>query len=256
MQRTRRVPASAAEESVVRFGVSQRLLHLVVMVAFIVLAVTGMPQRFPEFAWSQWLIEHLGGIYATRFIHRIFAWLFVFGALYHIVTVLNHVLIRKAPLTMMLTIKDVRDAIAALRYDLGIGDREPRYDRYDFRQKFEYWGMFFGGAVMIVSGIILYFPVTITRYLPGEFIPAAKALHGYEGLMALLVIVVWHLYGAHFGPEKFPADRSIFSGRISRERMRKEHPVEYERLLERENSVIPFTPGPASEAGEGPDGGG
>ena len=235
MQRSQQIAAGATEETVVRFHASQRALHALVMVAFIVLAITGMPQRFSEFAWSQWMIEHMGGIYVTRFIHRVFAWVFVFAALLHVGIVLYHVLIRKGPLSMMLTIRDVRDAIVAFRYDLGISNQEPKYGRFDFRQKFEYWGMFFGGAVMIVSGILLYFPVTVTRLLPGEFIPAAKALHGYEGLMALLVIIVWHLYGAHFGPEKFPFDRSIFTGRISRERMRKEHPLEYEQLLEKEN---------------------
>lgn len=246
MQRSQDVAASATEETVIRFNVNQRLLHVLVMVAFIVLAITGMPQRFSEFAWSQWMIEHMGGIYVTRFIHRVFAWVFVFAALYHVLVVLHHVFIRKGPLSMMLTIKDVRDAIVAFKYDIGISDQEPKYGRYDFRQKFEYWGMFFGGAVMIVSGILLYFPVTVTRLLPGEFIPAAKALHGYEGLMALLVIIVWHLYGAHFGPEKFPFDRSIFTGRISRERVRKEHPLEYEQLLDKEN--------PGGISGQEPDG--
>ncbi len=242
MQISRRATVAAIEDTVVRFSLGQRLLHVMVMVAFIVLAVTGLPQRFPEFAWSQWIIEHLGGIYAARFIHRVFAWVFVFAALYHVIAVLYHVFVRKGPLTMLVTRTDFTDAVTAFRYDLGIGEQEPRYGRFDFRQKFEYWGMVFGGTVMIVSGILLYFPVTATRFLPGQFIPAAKALHGYEGLMVLLVILIWHLYGAHFGPDKFPFDSSIFTGRISRERMRREHPVEYEQLLERENPPPPAVP--------------
>jgi cytochrome b subunit of formate dehydrogenase len=119
-----------------------------------------------------------------------------------------------------------------LRYYLGVSDEQAQFDRYDYRQKFEYWGLVLGGVVMIVTGLILYFPTTVTRFLAGEVIPAAKVAHSNEGLLAFLVVIIWHVYNAHLSPDVFPFDASIFTGRISRERMEKEHSLEYARMVE------------------------
>lgn len=247
MERFEQLAGKVAEEKVTRFNVSQIFEHWLVMVTFTVLVVTGIPQRFPDNSWSQWLIESMGGIYTTRLIHRIFGFVLIFGAVYHIASLLYHVFLRKRPLSMMLTFKDFRDAVAALSYDLGIADQRPRYGRYDFRQKFEYWGMLLGTTVMVTSGLILMYPVVATRLLPGQFVPASKAAHGYEGLLALLIILIWHLYNAHFGPEKFPIDTTIFTGRISRERMQKEYPLEYEAMVQAETSSAQGLPGEGRE---------
>jgi cytochrome b subunit of formate dehydrogenase len=77
-------------------------------------------------------------------------------------------------------------------------------------------------------------PVLAAQYLPGQLIPVSKVAHSNEGLMAFLVIIVWHIYNAHLSPDVFPFDRSIFTGRVSVERMRHEHPLEYERLMKEE----------------------
>ncbi len=82
---------------------------------------------------------------------------------------------------------------------------------------------------MIMTGFSLLYPVLVTHVLPGELIPVAKVAHSNEGLMAFLVVITWHVFNAHFSPEAFPFDKSIFNGRISRERMRHEHPLEYAR---------------------------
>jgi cytochrome b subunit of formate dehydrogenase len=109
-------------------------------------------------------------------------------------------------------------------------DEHPQYDRYDYKQKFEYWGVIAGGMLMITTGFVLWFPVEVARFLPGEVIPAAKAAHSNEALMAFLVIITWHIYNAVFSPEVFPLDTAIFTGSISRERMVHEHPIELARI--------------------------
>ena len=131
---------------------------------------------------------------------------------------------------MLPTLKDFRDVVTTLRYSFGFTDRPPQFGRFDYRQKFEYWGIIFGSAVIIVSGLFLMYPVMVTRIFPGQFVAAAKEFHGNEAMLAVLTIVIWHLYDTVFKPGIFPSDTSIFSGKISRERMLEEHPLEYAEL--------------------------
>ncbi len=118
-----------------------------------------------------------------------------------------------------------------LKHHLGLSKEEPKFDAFDYKQKFEYWGLVMGGLIMIVTGFILYFPTLAARFLPGQVIPAAKMAHSYEAMLALLVVVTWHLYGVIFNPHTFPLDKSIFSGKIKLEELKQERPLAYERYL-------------------------
>ena len=118
-------------------------------------------------------------------------------------------------------------------YYFGAADRPAKFDRFDYRQKFEYWGLLLGSSIVVGTGLVLLFPILTARFLPGEVIPAAYLAHSQEGLMAFLVVIVWHIYNAHLSPDVFPFDTSIFTGRISEERMRHEHPLEFERIEQR-----------------------
>jgi cytochrome b subunit of formate dehydrogenase len=125
--------------------------------------------------------------------------------------------------------KDLTDALTTLRYYAGLGDTQARFDRYDYKQKFEYWGMLLGSSIVVGTGFVLLYPIEVTRWLPGALVPVAVVAHSNEGLLAFLTIITWHIFNAALAPEVFPLDTSIFSGRISEERMRHEHPLEYER---------------------------
>ena len=215
---------------VTRFSVRQRTEHLLIMGLFLLLAVTGFPQKFFESGWAQWLTVQLGGIDRARWIHRISGILFTLVAVEHLSVGVALAAMKRLNITMVPSKKDFWDAIVTLRYYLGVSEEQAQFDRYDYRQKFEYWGLVLGGMVMIATGFLLYFPIFFTHFLPGEVIPAAQVAHSNEGLLAFLVVLIWHIYNAHLNPDVFPMDPSIFSGKVSEERMIKEHPLEHARL--------------------------
>jgi formate dehydrogenase subunit gamma len=213
-----------------RFSTFRIIEHQLNMSVFIILIITGLSQKFYDYSLSHWVILNLGGIDSVRFIHRYTGVLFLLVTFAHIAIGSIGVIFRKWPASMVINKKDFTDAIENIRYYFGITDRPARCDRYDYKQKFEYWGVVVGGLLMIVTGLVLWFPTAVVKYLPGELIPAAKAAHTNEAMLAFLVIIVWHLYNAIFSPEVFPLDTTIFTGKISVERMKHEHPLEYERL--------------------------
>jgi predicted CXXCH cytochrome family protein len=218
----------ADDREVVRFSPIRRLEHLLVMITFILLLVTGLPQKFHDSGWAVWTTQMLGGIDSTRLLHRITGVVFSVLCVVHLTIALVGVLTGRLEMNITPQKADFRDAIQNLKYYIGLAPQPPKFGRYDYRQKFEYWGMVVGSGVMILSGFVLFFPILFAEFLPGQFIPAAKAAHTYEAMMALLTIIIWHMYGAHLNPDCFPIDKSIFTGRISMARMHHEHALELE----------------------------
>jgi len=214
----------------VRFSPLQRVEHFAVMALFVVLAVTGFPQKFYDHRWAQVMTGWLGGVDTARWFHRAAGSAFGLLLVAHVVRLVSQVARGTVSLSMVPTRQDFRDAVQTLRYYFGVTDKQARFDRFDYRQKFEYWGLLMGSAIVVGTGVVLLFPILTARFLPGELIPAAYLAHSQEGLMAFLVVIVWHIYNAHLSPDVFPFDTSIFTGTISEERMHHEHPLELERL--------------------------
>ncbi len=216
-----------------RFHPLRIIEHQANAITFIVLVVTGISQKFHNSSWAEWIIMNLGGIDNARVIHRTTGLIFTVLTLQHMLTGSYGVIVKKWMPSMVINLKDFTDAIDNLKYYFGITDRPARCDRYDYKQKFEYWGVVIGGILMILTGLTLWFPTKVfylIPFLPGQIIPAAKAAHTNEAMLALLVIVIWHIYNSVFSPDVFPLDTAIFTGKISKERMIHEHPLEYERL--------------------------
>ena len=220
-------------EYIRRFHPLRIIEHQANAITFIVLVVTGISQKFHDSSWAEWIIMNLGGIDNARVIHRTTGLIFTILTLQHILNASYGVIVKKWMPSMVINLKDFTDAIDNLKYYLGITDRPARCDRYDYKQKFEYWGVVIGGILMVFTGLTLWFPTKVFHlipFLPGQIIPAAKAAHTNEAMLALLVIVIWHIYNSVFSPEVFPLDTAIFTGKISKERMIHEHPLEYERM--------------------------
>ena len=226
-------------ETIVRFSRKQRIEHLVVMLLFMTLALTGFPQKFYEARWAAVIVNAIGGLDRLRFLHRMAGLLFSVATIFHIVLITLLALMRRAGMTMVPTRRDFSDAIQQIGWYLGLAKEPAKFDRYDYRQKFEYWGMLIGSLVMVVTGLILYLPLLFTRFFPGEFVPVAQVAHSNEGLMAFLVVITWHIYNAHLSPDVFPFDTCIFTGKISVERMHHEHPLELARMTGDEADAAP-----------------
>ncbi len=218
------------KDTFVRFSRRQRIEHSLVMSLFIILAVTGFPQKFSDAGWARGTLALMGGVEIARALHRFAGIAFALLTAVHMGTAITLVVTGKSRPSMIPGRKDFADAIKTLRYYLGASEEQARFDRYDYRQKFEYWGIIMGGLLMVATGLILYFPLLATRFFPGVLIPIAKVAHSNEGLMAFLVVLTWHIYNAHLNPDVFPFDFTIFNGKISRHRMETEHPLELARL--------------------------
>lgn len=231
------------KDTTIRFSKNQRVQHIVLMISFSTLCLTGLPQRYADTGWARVILSLLGGIDSARIIHHFASVLFAAGVIYHLmIALLDLILIRPRSLSMLPKIQDFKDAFQSVTFMLGRTKDKPAYDRFDFKQKVEYWAMIWGAIVMGITGFILLFPTIITRFLPGVVLPAAKIVHSYEALLAFLAILTWHMYNAHLASEVFPLDTSIFTGRISKHRMQEDHPLELQRI---ENASTPKTPEPA-----------
>ncbi|MDI6772155.1 MAG: cytochrome b/b6 domain-containing protein [bacterium] len=220
------------DSAVERFSLAQRVEHFLLLISFNVLVITGLPQKYSGEGWGERLIVLFGGIGQTRFIHRTVAVILVALGLYHLLVV---VATRKRPVRrhdMNLSIRDIRDMFADLRFLSGRSQERPRFGRFDYRQKFEYLAVLWGTVIMAVTGLIMWFPSLVTQWLPGVVVPAARVAHGGEALLAMLSVVLWHFYNAHFRPDVFPMDPAMFSGKITVERLRHEHPEEFDELQE------------------------
>jgi cytochrome b subunit of formate dehydrogenase len=205
-----------------RFSLGQRTEHLLILSSFTILALTGMPQKFAGAGWAQWMIGAMGGIEMVRLIHRVAATVLMLESVFHVVAVGYRVIVQRVRLTMLPGLGDAREGLAAFLYNLGLRKAPPQAGRYSFGEKFEYWALVWGTVVMIITGFMLWNPIATTRWLPGQFIPAAKAAHGGEALLAVLAIIIWHMYHVHV--RRF--NRSMFTGRMSEHEMLEEHPQE------------------------------
>lgn len=225
--------AAAGQEYIVRFDAHQRLQHFLMMSSFIVLALTGLPQKFDELTISQTWVSALGGLETVRAIHRGAGFVMLANCLYHLGYLFYRIIIQRryGAFAMIPRPKDAADAFQMVRYFLGLSSEKPKFDRFSYLEKFDYFAVFWGIAMMGGSGLVLLFAVQAVHILPGEAVPLAHTIHSDEALLAVGWIAIVHMFNAHLAPGIFPFNPAIFTGRLSRERYAHEHPLEYERII-------------------------
>ncbi len=227
-----------------RFSLPRRLEHALALLTVTTLFLTGLPQILDGKVGAT-MLRLFGGLDAARHIHRVAGLVLCVHAAAHITANFIGVVTGRMRLALLPTTEDVKDARDTLLYYFGFRSEGPRLPKFDYRQKFEYLGMVFGGLAMVASGLVLLYPQATASLLPGEIIPAARVLHTNEAVLAFLVLIIWHVYGSHLSPEVFPIDKSIFTGYITLEDLKRQHAREYEHLFPHGAPVLPGEKAPA-----------
>jgi cytochrome b subunit of formate dehydrogenase len=230
--------ASAAKEFV-RFTRLNRLLHATMILSFMSLALTGLTLKFSYTTWASVVSRLLGGYEAAGYIHRVAAVLMVGIFITHITDLVRrkrreYGSWRKMLLgsdTMLPTRKDLADFVASVKWFVGRGER-PRFGRWTYWEKFDYFAVFWGIAVIGSTGLTLWFPELFTRLMPGWTLNVATIIHSDEALLATGFIFTVHFFNTHLRPEKFPMDIVVFTGRMTLEEFRNDKPAEYEALVQ------------------------
>jgi cytochrome b subunit of formate dehydrogenase len=217
-------------EYIVRFTLVQRVQHIVLMIALVLLSITGLTLKFHELWLSQFLIRLEGGIEGRGLIHRGAAILLILLTFYHLLYVMFTRAGHEEFIKLLPRRKDFNDFWKAVRYNLGYGKGYPAFEKYNFVQKFQYAGVIIGSAIMIATGLVLWFENQSMAVIPKWLMDVTAVVHGYEGLLAFLVLLLWHLYLAHLNPDVFPMDRVWLTGRMSLDDLKRKHVLEYEKV--------------------------
>ncbi len=222
-----------------RFSRLNRILHILMIVSFINLALTGMSLKFSYTGWAVFLSHMFGGFESAGVIHRFSAFIMFSVFAIHLIDVFRQKRKEKMSLkqmifgsgSMMFNKKDLHDLIDSLKWFLGRGDR-PQYGRWTYWEKFDYFAVFWGMIVIGSTGLTLWFPEFLTQFIPGWAINVATIIHSDEALLATGFIFTIHFFNTHLRPEKFPMDIVIFSGRYPLEEFKMDRPDEYNQLVE------------------------
>lgn len=216
------VVAAHGETLYVRFSLSQRIEHLVLLVSFSMLGITGLAQKYATSQAGGFVISLFTGIDGSRIVHRWSAVILMAVSVYHVVASLYRILVLRHPLSITPLIDDFKHLFQDILYYFGKRAHKAYYGRYSYAEKVEYLAVVWGTVIMAITGFMMWNPIATTRFLPGEWIPAAKAAHGGEALLAVLAIILWHFYHVHIRH----LNKSMFTGTLTEEEMRHEHPAE------------------------------
>jgi predicted CXXCH cytochrome family protein len=223
-----------------RFSAFQRMQHLMMMVSFFALAITGMALKFSYAGWAQDFSRAFGGFHTMGVVHRLGALVLIMVFCLHLWDVRSKKIqsgqtwrqMLTGSTSILFTPRDWKEFVGSIKWFTGLGPR-PNYGRYTYWEKFDYFAVFWGVMVIGLSGFALWFPEMLTQVMPGWTINVATIIHSDEALLAVGFIFTIHFFNTHFRPDKFPMDPVIFTGRVPIEELKHDKPAEYAQLVER-----------------------
>jgi formate dehydrogenase gamma subunit len=222
---------------VLRMSRAQRWQHAVLALSFIALAITGFALKFPD----SWVGKMMGSSEPfRRWSHRIAGIVLLVMGAYHVIYVLSSKEGRQLVKDLFPVKKDLADVIAAVRYLAGLSPDKPKIGRFGYAEKMEYWAVVWGTVIMGVTGLMIWFKMDVTHWLPRWLVDVALTIHYYEAVLACLAIIVWHFYHVIFDPDVYPLNMACWDGKVSEHWQEEEHPLE-------KMNLKPATPAPAGE---------
>ena len=226
------------EEYIVRFNLIERIQHIVLFVTLIMLLVTGLSLTYHDSWLGRFMIQLEGGLEGRGRLHNIFAFILIGLGVFHAFYItfsdkghreISHLKYRK---------KDFKDLILSFKYNFGLSKEKPSFGRYNLAQKFQYWGVILGCAIMIITGVVLLLKVwDIAMIVPKWLWDITNLVHSYEGMLIFLVLFIWHIYDVHLSPGVFPMSKIWLTGKISKKELKDEHPREYGDIFRDETSA-------------------
>jgi cytochrome b subunit of formate dehydrogenase len=231
--------ANKHEQKYLRMTLNERIQHFLLLSSFIILVITGFALKYPEAVWVMWG-RKLFGDYAFEIrgiVHRVAAVVMLADSFYHILYVSFTKRGRKLIIDLWFYKKDLTDLFGTFKYYFGKAEEKPKYGRFSYIEKSEYWALVWGNVVMGATGIVLWFENTFLPVISSLGMEVATAIHFYEAILASLAIVAWHFYFVIYNPDVYPINKAFITGYLTKEEMEHEHPLELEEMEKLENET-------------------
>ncbi|MEN6472703.1 MAG: cytochrome c3 family protein [Syntrophaceae bacterium] len=249
------LPEGEGRQYVRRFTVRDRIMHVVLILSFFGVVVSGFPLKYPEVPWAKILIALFGGVENAGAVHRVSAlglWLlFLYTCwlslkfLFPGFKVKGWVARLFGPESLFPRIKDFVDCWGMFKWFFNQGER-PQFDRWTYWEKFDFFAVFWGMFVIGLSGIVMWIPELSSYIMPGWMINISHLAHSEEAFLAAVFIFTIHFFNNHLVPDKFPLERNIFTGSYTIEALKHERPLEFERILKENRLEEIKCPGPGT----------
>ena len=218
------------EKKYVRLTLHERIQHHLVWTTFVTLAITGFMVEFPESILNLFGSYRQPVFYWRGLLHRIAAVIMIVNILYQIWYILLTRAGRNYLFDMIPALQDAKDFLQNMLYYLRLKEEKPLFDRFNYKEKLEYWTGWIGNIIITVTGFFLWFP----QYFPKFIFDLSILLHTMEAILASCAIMVWHFYEVHLKPGKFPMSTIWLDGLIPEHELEEEHPLEYQRIKQAE----------------------
>lgn len=246
-------PLIRDDEIFLRMNLAERIQHILLIVTFSLLILTGLPVMFYELKFLRSLFAFEKAFYLRGMVHRAAAVILIADIVWHIFYTVFTRRGRENFKEIMPKFKDARDAWQLFWHNVGLTsflykrgifknffkkhpswlfEKEPEFGRYNFIEKFEYLAVAWGSFIMIISGFFMWKVELSLSLFPLWVHDIFVIVHGYEAMLAFLSIIIWHMYNVHLNPEVFPMSKIWLNGKITGHELRTLHTLEYRKILE------------------------